>query len=324
MQALARYIKVGWGSSGYYSKKTLKLAEREAAFPSGIHLHWNHPTRQELKERPERDLNTLAAESLENAYFMVHPKHGAGLYARVRVFSDFQDRVKEKGRKLSILANGSRKPGEAPDGNGNLRKGLIVERIYPNQGNNVDFVTHAGAGGQLIFESADNSLAEGECLLVEGAGMLEEIIPFTPEKDDFDMTKHVLRETHDQVVGQLTEAKTRIGTLEGENEQLKAQLQEAKNTIALTGVLAEKAFVGLKDHERKAVISLVTVPLKEGGEVDLEKLREAVTAEAKPFMSGRKGATVKGLGDSGEDDPEDAFDPTALSKLAESIRTKKD
>lgn len=328
MILLAKYIAVGWGSSGYYSKKTLQLAEREKAFPKGLHLHWNHPTRKDLVERPERDLNTLAAESIEDAYFMVHPRRGAGLYARVRVFSDFTNRVKEKGKRLSILANGKKAQGEAPDSNGDLRKGMIVERIYPNIQNNVDFVTHAGAGGEIIFESA-GELNEDEFLLVESAGMIEEVLPLTEKKDDFDMSQHVLKETHDQVVTQLSEARATIGEKDKEigklretTAQLERKVAKMEADSALSGVLAESDYSALKPHEVKAVRAMVTVPLKESGEVDHEKLKTLVKEAADPFLTDatkKKTVKVEGLGD-----PEIEADEAAIAKLAESIRKAKE
>ena len=327
MIILAKYIHAGWGSSGYYSKRTLTLAEHERAFRKGLHLHWNHPTKQELMERPERDLNTLAAEAIEDAYYMDHPKHGAGLYARVKVFSDFVDRVKEKGSKLSILANGKRTHGEAPDGQGGLKKGLIVERIFPNEGNNVDFVTHAGAGGKLLFEAATD-LGENEFLLVESADPLEEVRSLTPTKKEFDPMTHVLRETHDRVVGQLSEAEKQVNTLQTDNQtltesnaQLTAELREMKDEKAVASILAGDDYQKLQEHERAAVIALVSIPRDSGGAIQTDKLTEAIAKAAEPFLKERKGKGVKveGLGEDDDYTPDDE----AIAKLAEAMRSNK-
>lgn len=281
MIRLAKYIGKGWGSKGYYSTRTLKLADKEKAFPKGIYLHWNHPTRQELIERPERDLNTLAAESIEDAKYMNHPVYGEGLYAKVKVFESFVDKVKEKGKALSIVAYGRRKQGEAPTDNGTLRKGYIVERIIPSILNNVDFVTRAGAKGELIFESAndlpdDTYVLQESTLLIEGENM-------TYTKEEYDAVTQKLQESNDSLIT----ANEEVSTLQESLNKVIVENTQLKINQALQEALQDTKYNKLLAHEIKAIKALVNVPLTEANEIDKEDLVNVVADVAKPFLEAK-------------------------------------
>lgn len=312
MQVLARYITKGWGRSGYYSTRTLKRAEHELAFPKGTHIHWNHPTKSELKDRPERNLNTLVAESVEDAKYMVHPEHGEGLYAKIKVYPSHVKQVKEKGRALSILANGIKRLGEAPTAEGGKRKGYMIERIIPSKGNTVDFVTKAGAGGTIIFESAkelpaDNFLLEEYAVLIESDTKGHDAM-------ELEALKAQLKETTDNLAGvtdELTQLKEANTTLINENNTL-------KRSQAVAEALTDASFNRLLPHEVKAVKALVTVPTDDSGNVDDKKLLEALKETAKPFLeASKRPATVSGMGNKSDKvlaGVEDDF--TALAKEA--------
>lgn len=287
----AKLISVGWGSSGYYSARTLRLAEREQAFTAGTQMFINHPTRAEMAERPEGDLTKLAGELLETAYYDEHPTHGKGLYAKIKVFTDYETFVTEKGTNLSIMANGIKKAGEAPESDGSLRKGFIVERIIPNTFNHVDFVTKAGAGGKLIFESA-KPLPDNNYLLYESTQLFI-------NKDNLTMS---LEEKVVKLTQQLTEARTALetalnevntlkdakGAVEAQKEALQGKLNRYEEATALTEALADEKYTGLKAHERKAIKALVTVTRSESGDVDTTALAESVAREAEPFLTTTK------------------------------------
>lgn len=140
-----KIIQPGWGSTGYYPADVL---ERDGAqvYRAGTHMYWNHATATEEAERPEGDLNTLAAVLTTNAQWLANGPKGPGLYANAKVFSDYADKINEKAEftGLSIRGGGSFRFGEA-DG----REGRIITAI--KRADSIDFVTKAGAGGHVVL-----------------------------------------------------------------------------------------------------------------------------------------------------------------------------
>lgn len=145
-----RIISPGWGSSGYYSPEVLKAAA--PLYKQGTHCYWNHPSRSEAHDRPERNLADLAGVLAEDAQWSNSPE--PGLYARVQVFAPYRDVVREMGPHIGIshYAGGESKQGEAEG-----RRGDIITKITHVR--SVDFVTVAGRGG-AILESARAEVAE--------------------------------------------------------------------------------------------------------------------------------------------------------------------
>lgn len=149
-----------WGSSGYYPGDVLER-DGAAAFPSGTHCFLDHPTLVEDSERPERSVRDLAARLTEDAHY-----DGDGLYATVEVFPHWRPLIEGVADAIgmSIRAGGRIEEAEAPDG----RTGRIVTALAESNGaHSVDFVTRAGAGGQImdLLESARS------VVLHEGHGM---------------------------------------------------------------------------------------------------------------------------------------------------------
>ncbi len=143
-----KLIQPGRGSSAYYTPEVLER-DGPKVFIAGTHMYWNHMTSQQESQRPEGDLNELAAVLTSNAYYDTNGKEGAGLYARAKVFADYSEKVAEKAKYtgLSIRARGTMSEAKAPDGKpGMLSKFTAAE--------SVDFVTKAGAGGKVLTESA--------------------------------------------------------------------------------------------------------------------------------------------------------------------------
>lgn len=145
-----RIISPGWGSSGYYSPEVLKAAA--PLYKQGTHCYWNHPSRTEERDRPERNLHDLAGVLAEDAQWSNSPE--PGLYARVQVFAPYRAAIKEMAPHIGIShrADGSTRQGSAEG-----RSGPIIEQI--NRVWSVDFVTVAGRGG-AILESARAEVAE--------------------------------------------------------------------------------------------------------------------------------------------------------------------
>lgn len=148
-----KIISPGWGSSGYYSREVLERDIARLGQP-GLHQYWNHPTLTETMERPERDLNDLAAVFVSQARWEDNGAEGPGMYARARVFAGYDETVDQIAEHIgvSIYGGGISEPGEAEG-----RRGPIVKEI--TRLDSVDFVTKPGAGGAIVtvFESAPGS-----------------------------------------------------------------------------------------------------------------------------------------------------------------------
>lgn len=145
-----KVIAPGWGTSGYYSEAVLKR-DIPKVFPSGTHMHFDHPTASESRERPERSVKTIAAVTTSLPVWQDNGPAGPGMYAEAKARSARQTDIEELAPHIgvSIVASGHRKQGVAEG-----RKGPVIESI--DAGQSIDFVTQAGAGGQVIslFEAA--------------------------------------------------------------------------------------------------------------------------------------------------------------------------
>ena len=140
-----KLIDAGWGSSGYYSPKVLQEAAKNGIFADGQHMYLDHPTATEQMDRPERSVRDLAAVIEGPVAY-----RDGGLYADARLYDDYRwIEQKKDAIGLSIRASGVAEAGEAEG-----RQGMIITSL--TAGNSVDFVTHAGRGGQILelLESA--------------------------------------------------------------------------------------------------------------------------------------------------------------------------
>lgn len=147
-----KLIQPGWGSSGYYPADVL---ERDGArvFRAGTKMYWNHPTPEEEADRPEGDLNSLAAELVTDARYNPNGVDGAGLYADAKVFEAYQPAINDLAPYIGVSI---RAAGQATSGTVDGRTGNIIQSIALAR--SVDFVTQPGAGGKIIqmFEAARN------------------------------------------------------------------------------------------------------------------------------------------------------------------------
>jgi len=146
-----KLIAPGKGSSAYYPAEVLKR-DGPNVFKAGTHMYWNHATDMEEAQRPEGDLNNLAGVLTSNAYYDEAGKAGPGLYARAKVFGDKAAQLEEMAPHigLSIRASGNAEKGKMQEG-----RPVLKEMVFADS---VDFVTRAGAGGQVVLtESARRS-----------------------------------------------------------------------------------------------------------------------------------------------------------------------
>lgn len=144
-----RIISEGWGSSGFYSKKV--LSEAAGLYKKGTKMFLNHPTRTEMKERPERDVTHVAAYFVkESAWWDDNGVYGPGLYQEAKALPNYAEWLKEAAPVLGVshYVLGRIKQGESGG-----RTGPIVESI--DQVQSVDFVTIPGRGGSIgaMYES---------------------------------------------------------------------------------------------------------------------------------------------------------------------------
>lgn len=261
-----KIIQPGWGSSGYYPAEVL---ERDGAkvYRAGTHMYWNHATATQEAERPEGDMDVLAAVLVSDAQWLANGPKGPGLYANAKVFSDYADKINEKAAftGLSIRGGGSYRMGEAEG-----RKGPIITAM--KRGDSIDFVTKAGAGGHVVL-------------------MESQPAPQWTEEEQTSMDE-------------LKEAQARIAELTAQNARLTEGLilREAKDEAKdiATGELAKTALPA-RAQSRLAATLAANPPLADGA-LDrvafATKIAEAITEETAYLqqVAGFGGGRVEGMG----------------------------
>ncbi len=254
-----KLISPGRGSSGYYPPEVLRKAAEAKVFKAGTQMFWNHDTDAEESARPEGDLNRLAAVTTTDAAWNESGHDGPGLYARAKVFSDYADKVKEKGPHigLSIRAGGHRdESASGPDG----KKGVITAL---KNAASVDFVTKAGRDGKIFTESA--TAQEGE------------------EMDKTEI-QALFKEALDSA----------LAPLRAENKKLSEAiaLSSLEKTVPKL-VEAALADVRLPDATKRAIVEkfstptiLGLLPMKEGviDQVELGKMVEAEAVRQRDYL----------------------------------------
>lgn len=199
-----KLIAPGWGSSGYYSEAMLRR-DGPQVFKAGTHMYWDHPTAAEESARPENSLTKLAAVIKTDAAYDDKGPKGPGLYANADVFEGYKAAVKEMAPYIgvSIRAGGTAKQGEAEG-----RKGPIIEKI--SVGKSVDFVTRAGAGGQIVS-------------LFEAAGRRPAAEPTPKPQEEHEMTEAEIKAL----------VETAVAPVLQENAASKAEVARLRETLAV-------------------------------------------------------------------------------------------
>ena len=257
---LVKLIAPGKGSSAFYPAEVLKR-DGPKVFKAGMHMYWNHQTEAEESARPEGDLSHLAGVLTGNAFYDESGTKGAGLYAKAKVFQDYAKQVEDKGPHIgvSIRAMGEAEAGVMKEGKPVLTKFTA--------GQSTDFVTHAGAGGLILTESAE----AGENNM--DAVQLKE---FNEAKAKLAITEAALLKVNQRLaLGEAARAADRyFGTLQG-------------IAPGIVKRVTERVLMG-------------TVPLTDAGELDAKKFEEALAAETKSetayISSLTGGARIQGLG----------------------------
>lgn len=289
-----KVIKPGWGSSGYYQQEALQR-DGGRAYPKGTKMFWNHPTAAEDKARPERDLRDLAAELTEDAKWDGKGPKGPGLYAHAKVFSQYAKHIEELAPHIGVSIRGT---GQFVEGEAEGRKGKIITALGP--GRSIDFVTAAGAGGEILslFESARGSTHEPD------DSRLNDPAPAPVEEGGRDMA--LTPEEITAIVGQLREAiKPEMEAVTAESRAMLARITEGQRlTEARDIAAAELRVVRLPDPTKARIVADVSLraPIKEGAidrEAYISLIKEAAKTEAQYIAS----VTPHGVyGNGGSDD----------------------
>ncbi len=291
-----RIIAEGWGSSGFYSKQ--KLIEAAHLYAKNTRMFINHPTRSELKERPERDLNQLAAYFInEKAVWNDNGIFGPGLYQEAKALPNYVDFLREAAPAIGVshFVLGKTRNGEAAG-----RSGPIVESI--DQVISVDLVTSPGAKGSIgaMYESwidRETTMAEPE-------------------------TKTVLKETWDDLRERQTLAESQNRELLKENGDLKNQVAAKDTEIASLKesmakaqeklILYEAGIYANELVEKAELPELAKTRIKESlirqaaakdGSLDRDAFRNlaeaAIKSEQEYLGTITKTGSVRGMGGSG-------------------------
>lgn len=155
---LVTLITPGIGSGGYYAPEVLESAAADKVWPAGTHCFVNHPSESENYDRPERDIDDLAAVLVEDARWT-----GTGLVAEARLFPHkryLEDMAEAVG--MSIRASA-----EVSEGEHAGRRMPIIDKLV--EGISVDFVTRAGRGGSFqVAESVPRPTVVNESAVRRG------------------------------------------------------------------------------------------------------------------------------------------------------------
>ena len=301
-----KIIDPGWGSSGYYSREVLQQAANARVYAAGLQMYWNHPSKSDEKERPERDLRDLAGVLTEDARWDEQGSKGPGLYSRAKIFSAYRDHVAEMGPYigLSHYVWGESKQGEAEG-----KKGEIITRIVAAR--SVDFVTVPGRGGAIAeaFRAARPPVPTDEQKAAGESSMGEPTPKLTLEslrKDHPDIYEAVrkeiensaaMKEAQAQQEKKLAEAQKALEEAKAEN----ARLKEAQLLVeAKTFVEAKVKDAKIPDLTKARIVeSLGKSPVVKDGKLDEAAYTAAIEAAVKTeaeYLAKLGAGKIEGMG----------------------------
>lgn len=146
---MIQIITPGWGSSGYYSAEVLERAAANKVIPAGTHMYLNHASESERHDRPERDVEKIAAVLVEDATW-----DGTRLAGPADLIGPHAELIESLAPYIGVSISGSAT--DITIGEAEGRTGPIIEDLA--HVDSVDFVTHAGRGGMVLLESARPSI----------------------------------------------------------------------------------------------------------------------------------------------------------------------
>lgn len=326
-----KVIQAGWGSSGYYPADVLER-DGPKVFTKGMHMYWNHPTYTEESERPERDLNDLAAVLVSDARWNTNGPKGAGLYADAKVFEAYQKPVDDMAENIGVSI---RALGKAQQGVAEGRSGVIISEL--SKGRSIDFVTAPGAGGEIVtlFEAVRASTtpptnggsAQHEKTKSTGLDPDETNTGAVPALGK--ATRNVAnQESNLEEDMELKELSEKVATLETNNQTLVTNNARLSEALALRDAreMVKEALKVTNLPEitiNRLVESLAKNPPMKDGALDVQvfapRIAEAVKAEAK-YLEGLMGmGQIRGLGESQTQDDSEGDATKVEESLTESF-----
>jgi hypothetical protein len=280
---LIKLIQPGWGSSGYYSEAVLKR-DGPKVFTAGTRMFVDHPGYAEEADRPERSIKDIGAVLSASAVWDPAGLAGPGLYAPAKPLREFAPLLEQLAPNIgtSIRMKGMAKSGEAEG-----KKGPIVERIIADPLGSVDFVTVAGAGGQIVsLAESWRHLRETNASADPAAGRRT-----VPPQEVSNMD---LQETQTKLAAAETARDTALAEAARATEAL--ILREARDVV-----VTELASAKIPDITRTRLSeSLGKNPPVKDGKLDTDALKasvkEAVAAEIDYLAKITGSGQVRGLG----------------------------
>lgn len=316
-----KIIQPGWGSSGFYPAEVLKR-DGPQIFTKDTKMYWNHQTHQEEAERPEGDLNNLAAVFVNDARWMDNGPRGAGLYGDAKVFEAFQKPVDDLAGHIGVSI---RAFGKAQQGTVEGKTGPVITELASRK--SVDFVTEPGAGGEIItmFEAARKPLAVGGQQSADADKTNAGPVPAEEATHNVANSKSTMEEEME-----IKELQEKVATLETNNQSLatnNARLSEAMALRDAKDMVKEAlaAVASLPDVTKARLIeSLAKNPPMKDGVLDKEAftkaIQEAVKAEVKYLETVLGKGQIRDLGESQNEDEEgEAADKKVEESLTESF-----
>ena len=270
-------IKPGFNKSGqrYYPASVLK---RDHGIFEGAKMFADHQTEAESKTRPEGSVHNWVA-NIKKPWSESDGTVKAKAVVIDPTFKAKLDTLNKQGL-LSEMGVSIRAVGEAREAEVDGRKTNLVESLL--KARSVDFVTFAGAGGQVEAMESDKQ----------------------NDGTDVDlMTETQLRERRPDLI-QIIESSARRKTM----KTLEQQLQESQSEIArLKGELTESQKATGKAKASEAFAKMLTeskLPqvakdrlVKQFAEaISVEGMKEAIVAEQEYVKSLSTGKTTKNLG----------------------------
>jgi hypothetical protein len=261
-----KIIGPGWGAMAYYSEAMIK-GSGPKAFPKGTHMYWNHPTATEEAERPERNLDDLAAITTKDAFWDNAGAKGPGLYTEAKVFSDHAQQLEDKGPYIGCSIVAALKSHE---GSAEGKTGRIADEFL--YGFSTDFVTKAGAGGAPVMESQRDNIPP-----IEEGEMTKEEIKAAAEKVGFVVTEAAASLKQDDPVAK-------------ENAELKSQLAKLETQGHISSAMkyvTEALTKAEVEFSSKLIERACAVPVIKEGKLDEEWLKGIVadfTTESSPIQ----------------------------------------
>ncbi len=287
-------IAPGKGSSAYYTPEVLKR-DGPSVFPKFTKVFLNHATAAEEAQRPEGDVKDLAGVTTSPAEYLESGPAGAGLYARMKVFSDHGVTVEEKAPYIGMSIRGFGDI-ETAGGKPVMREGVpLLKKLTAAR--SVDVVTEAGAGGMILTEAArpaaetptpqggadDMDAADFKKLQESNAALLAEF-----KKLQESHTK--LQESNVEAITEGKKLRERRFIEEGATE-----VSVYLKTVSVSEAVKEQVLRRLK--ERFAMPG--GIPLTEAGAIDTAKVKalaETETNDELAFLRKVNPRLVEGMG----------------------------